>query len=76
MWISFSDKHPELSQEIIVFKSNMIGGYDTGVYVASYEQFKGKKWVIIKDCALNHNNWRPFYEFSHWMPVPEIPAED
>lgn len=76
-WISVRDKLPEFFDKVLVYKSTLMGGYDTGIYIAQrFTELDKREWIVICDNETNKNNYRNIKEFSHWMPLPEPPKED
>ena len=68
-WKRFDLEKPALSQEILVLSNKLITG---GYYIARFEFFEGREWIIIKESRLyaDRNNWRYPSEFAAWMPLP------
>lgn len=75
-WISFKDKLPENNDRVVVYKDVSVGGYYIGIHLGFYHQNLDKNYYIVIDSdSTNKGNYRPLREFSHWMPLPEIPKE-
>ena len=71
----FKNELPPIKERILVYKTELIGGYNPGWYIGWFvinTYYKGNYFILIDDLETNNNNYRLLKEFSHWMRLPLI----
>ena len=76
-WIPVEDGLPEVGTEVLVFAKGKTEGFDSVIAIASRHIYKFFSWSEGEE--MWSTPWEYFhtnYEITHWMPFPEIPAEE
>jgi len=69
-WIPITERLPEDSRAVLVYRISDNKGYYPGYYIAFYTAGGVKPHFAIKEKEHDMSSYRPVEEFSHWMPIP------